>query len=123
MAATARRVEDPEVPRILLGPRLERLTRSTDQILATVSERGPGVAHLVPDPAECVVGEELNHIPWRKELVANGQLATVSWGLALAAHLGPLVAGVEVLVDPADRLVLAPHVGECTLVEDGEQRL
>ena len=74
-------------------------------------------AHLVPDAAERVVGEELDDVARREELVADRQLAAVARRLALLAHLPPLVLAVEELVDPADRLVLAPHVLQIVAVE------
>ena len=71
--------------------------------------------------AERVVDEELHDVARREELVAHGQLAAVARRLALVAHLLALVAAVEVLVDPTDRLVLAPDARELWVVEDREQ--
>jgi hypothetical protein len=39
------------------------------------------LAHLVPDPAEGVVGEELHDVPGSEELVAHGKLAAVPGSL------------------------------------------
>ena len=80
-------------------------------------------AHLVPDAPERVVGEELDDVARREELVAHGQLAAVARRLALLAHLPALVLAVEELVDPADGLVLAPHAGELGGVQDLEELL
>ena len=45
------------------------------------------LSHLVPDAAERVVGEELDHVARGEELVADGQLAAVARGLR-ASRIG-----------------------------------
>src|SRR5688500_2973145 len=75
-------------------------------------------SHLVPDAAERVVDQELDHIAWREELIANGEFTTVPRRLTFVAHLLALVSAVEELVHPADRFVLAPYAGELARVQD-----
>ena len=118
MPGAAGRVEHAQVARVLLRARRELLVGLADQVLAPLGERGLRAAHLVPDAAERVVGEELDDVARREELVAHGQLAAVARRLALLAHLPALVLAVEELVDPADGLVLAPHAGELGGVQD-----
>ena len=79
--------------------------------------------HLQPHAAERVIGEELHDVSWREELVADRQFATVARCLALLAHLPALFPAVEELVDPADRLVLAPHALQSAALSMREQRL
>ena len=45
------------------------------ETLAVVGESGVSAAHLVPDPAQRVVGQELNDVAGCEELVADRQLA------------------------------------------------
>ena len=89
--------------------------------LADLGEPGVAAAHLPPGAPERVVDEELHDVARREELVAHGELTAVARRLALVAHLLPLLAAVEVLVDPADRLVVVPDAGELLGVEDLEQ--
>ena len=106
MAGAAGRVEDFQVPRVFLGSigDVDRLTEEfllaqvlvgqrfrglfpflekylhgpADQVLAFFHKRRPALPHLVPDPPERVVGQELDHVARREELVADGQLAAVA---------------------------------------------
>src|SRR4051794_7320653 len=100
MAAATGGIDDPQVSGVLLGPWVEHLARVPDHVLTAVGERGPGVAHLVPDPAERVIGKKLDHVPRGEELVADGQLTAVPGRLAFAPHLAAFVGTVEVLIDP-----------------------
>jgi hypothetical protein len=106
--AAAGGVEHAQIPRVFPGARAEGLAGLADQVLAPLGEGGVGVAHLVPDAPEGVVGEELDNVARREELVAHGQLAAVARRLALLAHRLALGLAVEELVDPADGLVLLP---------------
>ena len=80
-----------------------------DEVAAPLRRAGLALRHLVPDAAQRVVGEELDDVARREELVADGQLAAVARRGGFLAHLLPLGVVVEVLVDPANRLVLAPE--------------
>ena len=94
-------------PRAAAAPSCkEDLARAPDHVPALVLEPGVPLPHLVPDPAQRVVGQELDHVPGREELVAERQFIRVAGGLALLAGLIPQLLGREILVDPADRLVL-----------------
>jgi hypothetical protein len=90
-----------------------------------VCQRGPAAGPLEPLATEGVVHQELHHVAGGEELVAHRQLAAVAGaGLALLAHLPALFGGVEVLVDPADGLILAPQglqVGGVEQVQEREQ--
>ena len=99
----------------------ENLVGPPDQVLQAVGEAGAALAHLVPDAAERVVGQELDDVARREELVAHGELAAVARGRGFGAHLAALVLAVEVLVDPADGLVLLPDRGELGVVQDREE--
>ena len=103
--------------------RREFLAGLSDHVLALLGEHGRGATHFVPDAAERVVGEELDDVARREELVAHSQLVAVARRLALLAHLAALVLPVEELVDPADGLVFAPHAGEFGGVHDLEELL
>ena len=119
--AAAGGIEDAQVSRVLLRPRREFLAGLADHVFASLRKRRVRAAHLVPDAAERVVGQELDDVAGREELVADRQFAAVARRLALLAHLPPLVLAVEILVDPADRLVLAPHPLQIVAVERREQ--
>ena len=58
-----------------------------------------------------------------KNWLRIGQLAAVARGLAFLAHLLALSRRIEELVDPADRLVLAPDARKLGGVQDCEQLL
>ena len=92
--------------------------RSSHQVLAAARKRAVFAVHLEPDAPERVVGEKLDNVAGREELVADGELAAIARRLALLAHLRALVAAVEELVHPADGLVLAPHRRELGGVQD-----
>ena len=94
--------------RLTLGQ--EDLARATDHVAALVLKRRVPLPHLVPDAAQRVVGQELDHVPGREELIAEGQFVGVAWCLALLAGLIPKFLGREILVDPADGLVLRPDL-------------
>src|SRR5690606_24949675 len=111
----------PQIARILLRAWGELFAGLADHVLARACKARLAVAHLVPDAAEGVVGEELHHVARREELVAHGQLPAVARRLALLAHLSPLVLSVEELVHPADGLVLTPHAGELGRIQDLEE--
>ena len=127
MTAAAGRIEHAKVARILLRSRREVLAGLAHHVLAALGERRLRVAHLVPDAAERVVGEELDDVARREELVADGKLAAIPGGLRSAllwvAHRGAFFLGVEELIDPADGLVLAPDVGKLRAVQDFEELL
>ena len=101
-----------------LFPFLQKnLVGATDHESALVLELGVPLPHLVPDATQRVVCQELDHVPGREKLVAEGQLIRVAGGLALLASLVPQFLGREVLVDPADRLVLGPDPFQFLAVE------
>ena len=100
-----------------------RLVSGAHEVLAELGETRLFAVHLQPDAAERVVDEKLDDVARREELVAHGQLAAVARRLALVAHLLALFAAIEELVDPADRLVLAPDPRQLGGVQDGQQRL
>ena len=77
--------------------------------------------HLVPGTTQRVVGQELDNVERREELVADGQFTVVPWSQALLSHLGTLVIAIEVLIDPADGLVFAPHARKLRGVQDCQQ--
>ena len=108
MPGAAGGIEDAQVARILPRAWPDRLVSGAHEVLAELGETRLSAVHLQPDAAERVVGEELDDVARREELVADGQLAAVARRLALVAHLLALFAAIEELVDPADRLVLAP---------------
>ena len=76
--------------------------------------------HLVPGATQGVVGQELDHVAGREELVAYGELTAVARGVAFSTHFLPLILAIEVLVDPADGFVFGPYVGKFRLPEDIE---
>ena len=98
----------------------ENLAGTTDHVAALVLEPRVPLPHLVPDAAQRVVGQELDHVAGREELVAEGQFVGVARGLALLAGLIPQFLGREVLVDPADGLVLRPDALQFLAVDQGE---
>ena len=97
------------------------LVRSSNHVTALFAELRASLPHLVPGAAQRIIGEELNDISGREELVADGQLAAVARGGGGVAHGAALVLAVEILVDPADRLVLAPDARQLRSVEDIQQ--
>src|SRR5581483_3999422 len=122
VAAAARRVEYMEGAWILLCARRECLAGLANHILAPLAEVRVRTTHFVPDSTECVVGEELDDVAWREELVADRQLSAVAGRLALA-HFPALVLAVEELVNPPDRFVLAPYLSEFACVQDFKELL
>ena len=96
----------------LLGP--------PDQIPAALIQSGLAFPHLVPDAPEGVVGEELDHIAGREELVTERELVGVARGLVLLARLIPEFLRGEVLIDPADGLVLGPDTVEVLTIDEGK---
>ncbi|MDB4662843.1 hypothetical protein OAE61_04350 [Verrucomicrobiales bacterium] len=92
----------------------EDLAGAADEVAALVSEAGLAAAHLIPDAAEGVVGEELDDVAGGEELVADGEFAGVARGGGLLAHLFALLGVVVILVDPANGLVLLPESLEIT---------
>ena len=99
----------------------EDFVRTADEVAALLLELGFAPRHLIPDAAQRVVGEELDDVARREELVADGQLAAVARRGGFLAHLLPLRWIVEILVDPADRLVLAPERLRARVVEEIEK--
>ena len=114
------RIENAHVARVLPRAWLSRLISRSDEVLAELGELRLLAVHLQPQPAECVVDEELHDVARSEELVAHGQFAAVARRLALVAHLLALFAAIEELVDPADRLVLAPNPRQIGSVEDAQ---
>ena len=98
----------------------EDFARTPDHVAALVLELRVALPHLVPDAAQRVVGEELDDVAGREELVAEGQFIGVARGGALLADLIPQFLRREILVHPADGLVLGPDVLEVVAVEQGE---
>ena len=83
----------------------------------------PFAMHLQPEAAERVVDEKLHDISRREELVAHSQFAAVARCLAFVTHLPAFFAAIEELVDPADRLILAPNPRQIRGVEGAQKRL
>ena len=88
----------------------KNLGRATDHVPALVLELGVALSHLVPDAAQRVVGEELDHVAGREELVAEGQFVGIAGSVAFLAGLISQFLGREILVDPADGFVLRPNL-------------
>ena len=80
-----------------------------DEVAALPLESGVPLRHLVPDAAEGVVGEKLDDIARREELVSYGQFATVARRGGFLAHLLAFFLAIEVLIEPADSLVFDPQ--------------
>src|SRR5258708_1849533 len=82
--------------------------------------------HLQPEPTKRVVGKKLHDITWREELVTHGKLAAVARSVRSAlirvTHRLALFLRIEELVDPADRLVLAPYPAQIGSIKDRQQR-
>src|SRR5207245_10355990 len=94
------------------------------QIPAAVTQACARTGPVKPEPADSVVNEELDHIARGDELIAPGELAAVTRRLAGPAHGLTLFFRIEVLIDPADRLVLPPkrlEVRHVELLQPGEQ--
>ncbi|MPN23077.1 hypothetical protein SDC9_170462 [bioreactor metagenome] len=108
--------------RCFRGRRLfkEDLVGPTDEIATLFLEGCLALTHLVPDAPQCVVGEELDNVPRREELVADSQLPAVPRSLGGIPHGFAFFGRVEVLVDPSDGLVLGPEVRQFRLVQFGE---
>src|SRR5207244_1532429 len=83
-----------------------------NEVATIVAQPRLTLAHLVPDPTERVVGEELDDVARREELVPDRQLTTVPWRRRFATHALALGWIVVVLVDPTNRLVFTPEGGE-----------
>jgi len=149
MARSAGRVEDAQIPRVLLRSVLdvyrtleqlllgkvgfvilfggslftrteEDFVRPPHQITASILENRVSLAHLVPDAPQRIVREELHDVARGEELVADRQLPAVPRSLGRIPHGFAFFGRVEILVDPADGLVLGPEVRQFRLVELGE---
>ena len=95
----------------------EDFVGTADQVLAFVFEPRLALSHFVPDATEGVVGQELDDVAGREELVADGQFAAVARRLRGVPHRFAFFFGVEVLVDPADRFVFAPELIDLGIVD------
>ncbi len=83
-----------------------------DHVLAPLGEGSLALVHLVPRTAEGIVGQELHHVARGEELVAEGELIGVSRRWTIFSCHVPKFLGREVLVDPPDRLITYPDIGE-----------
>src|SRR5262249_13817613 len=101
----------------------EDVRSASDEVLERVHEAGLTPAHLVPDASERVVDEELDDVPRREELVAKRELVGGTRRLAGLAGVVAKLLWDGVLVDPADRLVLAPDGRNVGLVEELDHAL
>jgi hypothetical protein len=100
---------------------LAPLLRLAHKILAIVSEGGVAAGPVEPLPAERVLDQELHHVAWGEELVADRELAAVARSPRLLPHPPALLGRVEVLVDPADGLVLGPERRQVGGIEQCKQ--
>src|SRR6266567_5378402 len=78
----------------------EDLRWPTDKVSTLIYKPRLTLSHLIPDAAQGIVGEELDDVAGREELVTNGELSTVAGCLRLGPHLSALFIAVEVLVHP-----------------------
>ena len=107
--------------RCLLSFGEEDLRWPTDKVSTLIYKPRLTLPHLIPDAAQGIVGEELDDIAGREELVTNGEISTVAGCLRLGPHLSALFIAVEVLVHPANSFILLPDVGKLWRIEDGKE--
>ena len=120
MPRAAGRIQDPQIPWVFPLPRLARRPIA-QQVRAALGERRRAAAHLKPGPTKGIVGQELDDVPRREELIAHRELPAIPRSLALVPHPSPLLAGAEELVNPPERLVVVPDLGEVGRVDQREQ--
>src|ERR1019366_8221714 len=104
------RVQNAKVSWVFPQAGSGRLISGAHEVFAELGESRLFPMHLQPQTAQRVIDEELHDISRREELVAYGHLAAVARRLALIAHFLALFGAIEELIDPADRLILAPDL-------------
>ena len=72
----------------------KNLRRPTHQISALLHQPRLALPHFVPNTAERVVGQELNHVPRSKELIADSQLAAVAATIGVPSAVTLTLGGV-----------------------------
>jgi hypothetical protein len=124
VTAAAARVEDAQQTRIALFTfhvftfhAITHYVITFHEIPALLGQDGISPPHLPPQPAQCVIGQEGHHVARRVELVAEGQFVAVARCAGGLARLFAQFGRGEILVDPADGLVLAPHRLQRRVVE------
>ncbi|MGH8017915.1 MAG: hypothetical protein ACREIA_06435 [Opitutaceae bacterium] len=107
MHRATRWIEHADCARILERTFGNRITVGrSNEIPAAFAQRRVPAGHLDPEATEGVIREKFDDVARREELIADGEFVRVA-GIARrgAAHRLPFVVGVEVLVEPAERLV------------------
>ena len=95
----------------------ENLIRTSDQVAAVGRERSLTLAHVVPAAAEGVVGQVLHDEPGREVVAPHCNLVRVARNLRLFLDRLLELLRVEVLIDPADRLVGHPEMSKHLFVQ------
>ncbi|MCI0490104.1 MAG: hypothetical protein L0229_26220 [Blastocatellia bacterium] len=94
----------------LFAARHKNFVRAAREIAALFGERRPAFAHLVPGAAQGVIDKKLDYITRCEELITKGHLIRVAGRGAFFASLIAQFLWREILIDPADGLVLDPNI-------------
>jgi len=101
------------------------LVRSAYHITALVAEFRISPSHLVPHAAQRVVGQELDDVAGREELVAKGKFVGVAWRLASTSlNVSRSISHFlwcEILIHPADGLIKFPDARQFGIVQQFKQ--